>query len=238
MEKQSCFDHLMQKMAEVEGMGPCSVLPHARAPASPSGASASTSAAPVPPTPSSGAAKTGKMPPVASSGKPFSMEREEGVKEDPSADLKQKKRKWKEHEVNPIDRAFPMDYNFRAALDAGLSQGAIREILGPLVGVENAFAAKKKKWKSLAEETGEMVHETFQILMDQVRHLNPAIDYSMITLDTRWNPKAKMIYNPKAEAQKQSELAAEDQSEPVAEVQPEVDGQLEPVVEQQWRKPR
>ncbi|MED6210931.1 hypothetical protein PIB30_068727, partial [Stylosanthes scabra] len=55
------------------------------------------------------------------------------------------------------------------------------------------------EWRSLAEETGEMVQETFEILMDQVRHLNPAIDYSMITLDTRWNPKAKRIYNPKAE---------------------------------------
>ncbi|MED6225483.1 hypothetical protein PIB30_094175 [Stylosanthes scabra] len=37
--------------------------------------------------------------------------------------------------------------------------------------------------------------------MDQVRHLNPAIGYSMITLDTRWDPKAKRIYNPKAETQ-------------------------------------
>ncbi|MED6200925.1 hypothetical protein PIB30_090051 [Stylosanthes scabra] len=79
-----------------------------------------------------------KKPPVASSGKPFSVEREEGAKEDPSADLKQKKRKWGvlesspeeaalgaglawEHKVNPIDRAFPAGYNFRAALDSGLT---------------------------------------------------------------------------------------------------------------------
>ncbi|MED6211483.1 hypothetical protein PIB30_074138 [Stylosanthes scabra] len=233
-----------------------------------------------------------------------------------------------EHKVNPIDRAFPAEYNFRAALDSGLTQGPIREILGPLlpeqllgtaqylackltaclqllplgfddlipaasyVGIENAFAAKvgleelaatkdqvdvltaernsasaaplvkakidslteelrfaegerlsalarmkeveegakeKKKvgsvtrsleqkqtaldeaevatghWreelKALAEETGEMVKETFEILMDQVRHLNPAIDFSMTTLDTRSDPKDKRIYNPKAEIQ-------------------------------------
>ncbi|MED6212139.1 hypothetical protein PIB30_080355 [Stylosanthes scabra] len=56
------------------------------------------------------------------------------------------------------------------------------------------------EWKSLAAETGDMVQETFEILMDQVRHLNPAIDYSMISLDTRWDPKARRIYNPKAEA--------------------------------------
>ncbi|MED6200924.1 hypothetical protein PIB30_090050 [Stylosanthes scabra] len=45
----------------------------------------------------------------------------------------------------------------------------------------------RKEWKALAEETGEMVQETFDILMDQVRHLNSAINYSMITLDTRWD---------------------------------------------------
>ncbi|MED6111239.1 hypothetical protein PIB30_050792 [Stylosanthes scabra] len=49
--------------------------------------------------------------------------------------------------------------------------------------------------------------------MDQLRHLNPAIDYSMISLDTRWDPKAKRIYNPKAEAQEQSEPVAEEQPE-------------------------
>ncbi|MED6147715.1 hypothetical protein PIB30_046407 [Stylosanthes scabra] len=55
-----------------------------------------------------------------------------------------------------------------------------------------------------------------------VRHLNPAIDYSMITLDSRWDPKAKRIYNPKAETQGQSEPVVVDRSEPVAEGQPEV----------------
>ncbi|MED6189234.1 hypothetical protein PIB30_093885 [Stylosanthes scabra] len=342
MEKQNRFDRLMQKMAEVEGMGPRSVLPHPRAPASSFGALASTPAAPVPLAHSSGAVKARKKPSISSSGKPFSVEREKGVKEDPSADLRQKRRKRKvleasaeeaalgvdsmwEHEVNPIDRAFPADYNLWAASDAGLTQSPIREIHGPLVleqllgtaqylackltaclqvGVENAFAAKvklekelaatkdevdvltaerdsalaapllnlkikslsqelelvegerlsalarmkeveegakvqaaeleschstleqeKKKgkqmvldeaeataghwrdeWKSLAEETREMVYETFEILMNQVHHLNPAIDYSMITLDTLCDPKAKRIYNPKAETRSSRSL--------------------------------
>ncbi|MED6150833.1 hypothetical protein PIB30_076382, partial [Stylosanthes scabra] len=265
----------------------------------------------VPLAPSSSASKAGK-PSDATAAKPFSVEREEGAREDPVADLRQKRRErkvseasteeaalggdsaWK-HKVNPIDRAFPPDYNFRAALDAGLNSGPIREILGPLVpgqllgtapflacqltaclqvGVENTFVAnvqlekdlaatkdqvaeleraegerlsaldrmkeveerakvqatelescrsalaqERKKdesltqsfkgkqmaldeaeaaavhwrgeWKSLEKETGEMVQETFEILMDQVHHLNPAIDYSMITLDTRWDPKGK-----------------------------------------------
>ncbi|MED6128907.1 hypothetical protein PIB30_102629, partial [Stylosanthes scabra] len=74
------------------------------------------------------------------------------------------------------------------------------------------------EWKSLAEETEDMVQETFEILTDQVRHLNPAIDFSMISLDTRWDPKAKRIYNPKAEAQKQSEIVADEQPDLVAGV--------------------
>ncbi|MED6188411.1 hypothetical protein PIB30_085680, partial [Stylosanthes scabra] len=104
----------------------------------------------VPPAPSSGTVKTKKKPLVASSGKPFPKEMEEGAKEDSSANLRQKRRKQKvsdasaedaalgadavwEHEVNPIDRAFPADYNFRVALDASLTQGPFCEIIGPLV---------------------------------------------------------------------------------------------------------
>ncbi|MED6172811.1 hypothetical protein PIB30_053404 [Stylosanthes scabra] len=63
-----------------------------------------------------------------------------------------------------------------------------------------------------------MVQETFEILMDQVFHLNPVIDYSMISLDTRWDPKAKRIYNPKAAAQEQSEPVVEERLDPVAGV--------------------
>ncbi|MED6124931.1 hypothetical protein PIB30_063710 [Stylosanthes scabra] len=82
-------------------------------------------------------------PPVASSDKPISLEKEEGAKEDPSTDLRQKRRKRKvqesfleeaalgvdsawEHKVSPIDRAFPAGFNFLAALDSGLTQGSIR----------------------------------------------------------------------------------------------------------------
>ncbi|MED6111838.1 hypothetical protein PIB30_056069 [Stylosanthes scabra] len=68
-----------------------------------------------------------------------------------------------------------------------------------------------------------MVQETFEILMDQVRHLNPAIDYSMITLDTRWDPKAKRSYNPKAEAESQPEPA--EQPGPVEQPGPRADEQ-------------
>ncbi|MED6140376.1 hypothetical protein PIB30_092537 [Stylosanthes scabra] len=93
IEKQSRFDRLMQKMKEVEGAGPRSILPCSKAQAAASGAStsvpvapASTPAASVHLALSSGAVKAKKKPLVSSSGKPFSVEREEGIKEDPSAD--------------------------------------------------------------------------------------------------------------------------------------------------------
>ncbi|MED6189586.1 hypothetical protein PIB30_097515 [Stylosanthes scabra] len=91
-----------------------------------------------------------------------------------------------------------------------------------LESCRSALEQERKK-KSLAEETGEM---------DQVCHLNPAIDYSMITLDTRWDPKAKRIYHPKIESHERSEPMVKDQSEPVVKVQLGAGGQLEPPEEQ------
>ncbi|MED6225550.1 hypothetical protein PIB30_094695, partial [Stylosanthes scabra] len=135
MEKQSRYDRLLQKIAELASGGSSS------SPAVPVPAPTTS----VPSAPSSTAAKTRGKPSDATAAKPFSMEREEGAKEDLAVDLRQKKRKrkvseaalggdsaWK-HKVNPIDRTFLSDYKFRAALDAGLKNGPIREILGPLV---------------------------------------------------------------------------------------------------------
>ncbi|MED6187649.1 hypothetical protein PIB30_078362 [Stylosanthes scabra] len=372
MEKQSRYDRLLQKMVEVGGGSSVGPSTYSGSSACLRGSSSSL-AVPVPalatsvPSAPSSVAKTRGKPSNATATKPFSMEREEGDKEDPAPEAEKAKAEgcfggdsaWK-HKVNPIDRAFPPDYNLRVALDADLTNGPIREILGPLVpeqligtaqflacqltaclqvGVKNTFATKvqlekelaatkdqvdvltaerdfalaspllhakikslskeleraegerltaldrmkeveerakvqaaeleschsaleqenkkfesltqsfkgkqtaldeaeaatvhwRGEWKSLAEETGEMVQETFEILMDQVRHLNPAIDYSIITLDTRWDPKAKRIYNPKAETQEQPDPVVVDQPEPVAEEQPEVlsEQQVEEVV--------
>ncbi|MED6224385.1 hypothetical protein PIB30_083432 [Stylosanthes scabra] len=195
-------------MKEAEGAGPHSILPSSKAQTIFSDASASgpIPASSVPPVPSSGASKATGKSTSAAPAKPFSVEREEGVKEDPAADLRQKRRKrkvleasaeeaalggdsaWK-HKVNPIDRAFLPDYNFRAALDAGLTNAPIPEILEPLVP-------------------------------EQLLGTTHFGGFNLV-LDTRWDPKAKRIYNPKAEAQ--------DQPKPVV-MQPE------PEAEEQRRK--
>ncbi|MED6136380.1 hypothetical protein PIB30_055580, partial [Stylosanthes scabra] len=314
MEKQSRFDRLKQKMAEVAGVGPRSVLPHVRAPPTTSGASASSPAvlfsaptASAAPNPLPAAKKKGgssKDP----AGKPFPVQGEEGAKEDPSADLKRKGRKRKApgtaaeeaamgvdaswaHKIG-IEKAFASKVqmekelasledqvdvltvernstlvapllnaeiksltqrlqfsegghlsalarmteveerakvqaveleSYRAALlkEKKEAEGLAKSLMEKqtaLDGAEAAAAHWRDEWKSLAEETGDMVQETFEILMDQVRHLHPAIDFSMISLDTRWDPKAKRIYNPKAEAQEQSEPVVEKQPSPEAGV--------------------
>ncbi|MED6221772.1 hypothetical protein PIB30_057957 [Stylosanthes scabra] len=59
-----------------------------------------------------------------------------------------------------------------------------QSLKGKQTALDEAEAAAihwRNEWRSLGEENGEMVQETFEILMDQVCHLNPAIDYSMIT---------------------------------------------------------
>ncbi|MED6221330.1 hypothetical protein PIB30_053425 [Stylosanthes scabra] len=306
MEKQSRFDRLWAKITEVEGAGPRSILPIPPIPTASTGASGSTPATRTPSGPSSGAAKPKKKPPAAYSNKPISLEKEEGAKEDPSADLRQKRQKRKVQESFPKEAA--------SGADSAWKQEVIENVFSAKVKIEKELAATKdqvdvltaerdstfpspllkvkvdslteqlrlaegerlsalacmseveegskvqavelqsccsaleqerkkvesltqsleqkqtafgeaegvaghwrQEWKALVEEIGEMVQETFEILMDQVRHINPAMDYSMITLDTRWDPNGKRIYNPKAEIKEQTKPAVEDQSGPAAE---------------------
>ncbi|MED6141365.1 hypothetical protein PIB30_102696, partial [Stylosanthes scabra] len=165
MEKQSRFDRLKQKMAEVAGMGPRSVLPHVRTPSTTLGASASgpAASAPAPVAPSASS-----PPPAATkkrgsfkdpAGKPFPVLGEEGAKEDPSADLKRKGRKRKALDASAEEAAL------------GANSSWVHKILGPLVpeqllgtaqhlacqliaclqvGIEKAFASKVQMEKELA----------------------------------------------------------------------------------------
>ncbi|MED6221443.1 hypothetical protein PIB30_054717 [Stylosanthes scabra] len=59
------------------------------------------------------------------------------------------------------------------------------------------------EWKSLCTEAKEMCQETLEIVLDQVSHLCPSVDFSVINLKTRWDPKGRRIYIPE-------ELLAED----------------------------
>ncbi|MED6152791.1 hypothetical protein PIB30_095341 [Stylosanthes scabra] len=162
MEKQSRFDHLRTRMAEVEGAGPRSILPTPTIPAASVWVSTFSLAPMVAPGPSAGATKYKKKLPKRRKRKVC-----ESVPEDTGlgADAA-----W-EHEVEPLDRAFLVGFNFRAALDTRLTSGPVQEapgtsiskqLLGTAqgyackltaclkVGIENAFAAKLKMEKELA----------------------------------------------------------------------------------------
>ncbi|MED6144538.1 hypothetical protein PIB30_016583 [Stylosanthes scabra] len=52
------------------------------------------------------------------------------------------------------------------------------------------------EWKSLGTEAQEMCQETLEIVLDQVSHLCPGVDFSAITLKTHWDPKGTRIHVP------------------------------------------
>ncbi|MED6148487.1 hypothetical protein PIB30_053672 [Stylosanthes scabra] len=163
MVKQSLFDCLSLKMVEAESVGSLSILPTPNFPATYAMAFASSPMIVVLLGPSFGAAKSKKVPLVASAEKPICLDREEGVKEDPSADLKQKSRKRKLHESFPKDAVLEDDVAWE-------HKNSVREALGPVlpkqllrtahryackliaclqVGIENALSAKFKMEKEL-----------------------------------------------------------------------------------------
>ncbi|MED6175996.1 hypothetical protein PIB30_083676 [Stylosanthes scabra] len=281
----------------------------------------------------------------------------EELKEDPAADLQWQRRRKKpkideafekalgddsawEHEVNPLKVAFPEDFNFRKALNAGLTSVPVREALTKMppeqllgesyhlhakslaclqVGVETSLAAKIKaekklsaaldqieilkgerdsalsylpfkekadtlkdelsekslehesaleriaqleednrvlkiqfessqlslemerkravaaegqvgslaaslktcqadlskateaseywrsEWHTLGSEVTEMCQETLDICLDQVSHLCPGVDFSAITLKSRWDPKGRRMFVPQ-ESEVEGEL--------------------------------
>ncbi|MED6170148.1 hypothetical protein PIB30_028128 [Stylosanthes scabra] len=331
--KKTKLDRMMAMMADPSRMAPRAILPT-------SATSATAAAA------ASSAAATFKAKKISSKRERpevVNVEGEEGAKEDPAADLRQK-RCWKdkgkdedlidhvlgedsawEHAVNPLELAFPKEYNYRKDLDGGLTSSSIRkhlqgmlpdQLLGESwrlscqslaclqIGLESALVAKTKAeeallaaedqasvlkvekdsalenveslsqqlsqkevehrsaleqvarldedikvlkaqlespqlsvskdqkrvesaesrlkslsaslettqadlgkareeanyWcterKSLGTEANEMCQETLEIVLDQVSHLCPGVDFSAINLKTRWDPKGRRIYIP------------------------------------------
>ncbi|MED6106093.1 hypothetical protein PIB30_001489 [Stylosanthes scabra] len=238
------------------------------------------------------------------------VDSEEELKEDPAADLQSKRKKKKlkideafekalgddsawEHEIDPLRVAFPADFDYRKALNAGLTSAPVREALTKMpleqllgesylmhakslaclqVGVETSLAAKIKvekelsasldqievlkgerdstllylplrekvgtleddlsekslqhqsaldriaqleednkadlskatkaseywrsEWHALGSDVTEMCQETLDVCLDQVSHLCLGVDFSAITLKTRWDPKGRRIFVP------------------------------------------
>ncbi|MED6112665.1 hypothetical protein PIB30_063626 [Stylosanthes scabra] len=314
--KRTKLDNLMAMMADPSRMGPRAVLPtggpSATAAAAATAASASAAAgstpvessSQVPPAPTASEThRPKKQFSKRDRTKVVDLEGEEGLQEGPAADLQQKRRKKKakvdeafekalgedsvwEHDVDPLKVAFPEGFNFRKALNTGLTSVPVREALTKMppeqllgesyhvhakslaclqVDVETSLAAKMKvekelsaaldqieilkgerdstlskrrptplrtsfprtaeeqagslaaslktcqadlnkateaseywrsEWQTLGTEVTEMCQETLDICLDQVSHLCPGVDFSAITLKSRWDPKSRRIFVP------------------------------------------
>ncbi|MED6216032.1 hypothetical protein PIB30_003677 [Stylosanthes scabra] len=55
----------------------------------------------------------------------------------------------------------------------------------------------RSEWQTLGAEVTEMCQETLDICLDQVSHLCPGVDFSAITLKSRWDPKGRRIFVPR-----------------------------------------
>ncbi|MED6120709.1 hypothetical protein PIB30_023472 [Stylosanthes scabra] len=54
----------------------------------------------------------------------------------------------------------------------------------------------RSEWQKLGTEVTEMCQETLDICLDHVSHLCPGVDFSAITLKSRWDPKGRRIFVP------------------------------------------
>ncbi|MED6201793.1 hypothetical protein PIB30_098588, partial [Stylosanthes scabra] len=54
----------------------------------------------------------------------------------------------------------------------------------------------RAEWQKLGTEVTEMCQETLDIWLEQVSHLCPGVNFSAITLKSRWDPKGRRIYVP------------------------------------------
>ncbi|MED6107795.1 hypothetical protein PIB30_017497 [Stylosanthes scabra] len=160
--KRTKLDDLMARMADPSKMGPRAVLPTGVTVATVAAAAATSVALAGPSVNPAASSVQVPPPPTASKAKKSSSKRErpekvdveveveETAKEDLDADLRQKRRRkekgkeddiidrvldddaaW-EHAVNPLDLAFSKNFNYRKALNAGLTSASVRK---PLQGM-------------------------------------------------------------------------------------------------------
>ncbi|MED6172888.1 hypothetical protein PIB30_054121 [Stylosanthes scabra] len=54
----------------------------------------------------------------------------------------------------------------------------------------------RSEWQKLGTKVTEMCQETLDICLDQVSHLCPSVDFSAITLKSRWDPRGRRIFVP------------------------------------------
>ncbi|MED6110679.1 hypothetical protein PIB30_045114 [Stylosanthes scabra] len=285
--KRTRLDDLMAKMADPSRMGPRPVLPTSGPSATATAAAAATVAG------TSTLAVAGSLFLESSSQAPR-LRLLLMLKRRRSSFLNGSEPGWDdstwEHEVDPLKVAFPADFDYRKALNAGLTSAPVREALTKmppeqLLGESYHLHAKslaclqerattlegelsekslehqsaldrivqleedqkvlkaqlessqlslekerkravaaegrvvsltdslktceadlskatesseywRSEWHTLGSEVTEMCQETLEVCLDQVAHLCPGVDFSAITLKSRWDPKGRRIVVP------------------------------------------
>ncbi|MED6204670.1 hypothetical protein PIB30_011087 [Stylosanthes scabra] len=183
--------------------------------------------------PASTASKTHKVKRQSSKRdrtKVMDLEGEEGLQEDPAADLQQKRRKKKvkvdeafekalgedstwEHEVDPLKVAFPEGFNFRKALNASLTSVPMREALTKMPPEQLLGESYHLHAKSLAcLQVG--VETSLAAKMKAEKELSVALDQIEILKGERDSALSYLPFKEKADTLKDelSEKSLEHQS--------------------------
>ncbi|MED6221300.1 hypothetical protein PIB30_053084 [Stylosanthes scabra] len=182
--KKTKLDNPLAMMADPAWMAPCAILPTGRPSATATATAAASAAGPtpaesssqVPPVLTASATHKAKKQSSKREGpKVVNLKGEEGLKEDLSTDLQRKTQRkkgkeddvydrvlgddsaWK-HEVDPIKVGFSESFNYRKALDVGLTSAPLKEALvkmppEQLLGESYHFSAKSLACLQVGVET-------------------------------------------------------------------------------------
>ncbi|MED6198008.1 hypothetical protein PIB30_062032 [Stylosanthes scabra] len=88
---------------------------------------------------------------------------------------------------------------------AGSLSASLKTCQADLSKATEASEYWRSEWHTLGYEVTEMCEETLDICLDQVSHLCPDVDFSAITLKSRWDPKGRRIFVPQ-ESEVEGEL--------------------------------
>ncbi|MED6163910.1 hypothetical protein PIB30_084670 [Stylosanthes scabra] len=109
---------------------------------------------------------------------------------------------------------------------AGVLAASLKACQADLSKATEASEYWRSEWHTLESEVIEMCQETLDICLDQVSHICPDVDFSAITLKSRWDPKGRRIFVPQ-ESEVEGKLPSAE------EIAPEQD----PVVAAQTSQP-
>ncbi|MED6194930.1 hypothetical protein PIB30_033151 [Stylosanthes scabra] len=113
---------------------------------------------------------------------------------------------FKEKADNLKDQLSQKTGEYQSALDritqleedngAGSLAASLKTCQADLSKATEASKYWRAEWQKLGTEVTEMCQETLDICLDQFSHLCPGVDFSAITLKSRWDPKDRRIYVP------------------------------------------